>query len=62
MMEVLRWLRAPGDTLFAVGIGVLVWFVLGWITGRSYKQGERTCASKQAKDSDWRGAEAYSGD
>jgi nitric oxide reductase subunit B len=28
-MQVLRWMRAIGDTVFAVGIGALVWFVFG---------------------------------
>jgi nitric oxide reductase subunit B len=27
LMETLRWLRAIGDTVFAVGIGSLVYFV-----------------------------------
>ncbi|MCS7042512.1 MAG: cbb3-type cytochrome c oxidase subunit I [Bryobacteraceae bacterium] len=27
-MQALRWMRAPGDTLFAVGAVALVWFVL----------------------------------
>ncbi|MGQ9635886.1 MAG: cbb3-type cytochrome c oxidase subunit I [Bryobacteraceae bacterium] len=28
LMQALRWMRAPGDTLFAIGAVVLVWFVL----------------------------------
>jgi nitric oxide reductase subunit B len=62
VMETLRWLRAPGDALFGVGIGVLVWFVLGLITGHSYKQGEPVSEAKKAKELDWQGAGAYSGD
>jgi nitric oxide reductase subunit B len=29
LMEVLRWLRAVGDTIFAVGILALGWFIAG---------------------------------
>lgn len=39
-MEWLRWLRAPGDTLFAIGILAVGWFVVGLSTGWSLK-GER---------------------
>jgi nitric oxide reductase subunit B len=38
-METLRWLRAIGDTVFAVGIVMLVLFVVGLATGRSFKPG-----------------------
>lgn len=34
-MEVLRWLRVVGDTIFAAGIVSLCWFVLGLKTGWS---------------------------
>lgn len=27
-METLRWIRVPGDTIFAVGELTMVWFVL----------------------------------
>lgn len=62
VMDTLRWWRAPGDALFGVGIGVLVWFVLGLITGQSYLKG---ASVKDAKNSDklgLRGSAAYSGD
>jgi nitric oxide reductase subunit B len=36
VMNTLRWLRVPGDTLFAIGALVLGWFVLGLWTGHSY--------------------------
>ena len=39
-MAVLRWLRVIGDTLFAVGIFVLGWFIVGLKTGWSVGQGE----------------------
>ncbi len=31
----MRWLRVIGDTIFAVGAFVLVWFVFGLKTGWS---------------------------
>ncbi|HNB24667.1 MAG TPA: cbb3-type cytochrome c oxidase subunit I, partial [Candidatus Melainabacteria bacterium] len=34
-MNVLRWLRVVGDTIFAIGVFVLGWFVLGLKTGWS---------------------------
>lgn len=34
-METLRWLRVIGDTIFAVGIAALVWFVGGLLFGWS---------------------------
>jgi nitric oxide reductase subunit B len=34
----LRWLRVPGDTVFAVGALVLGWFVLGLATGWSLER------------------------
>ena len=34
-MNLLRWLRVPGDTLFSAGILALGWFVLGLTTGWS---------------------------
>ncbi len=35
-MNVLRWMRVPGDTLFAIGALILGWFVFGLWTGSSY--------------------------
>ncbi|MDX2039468.1 MAG: nitric-oxide reductase large subunit [Isosphaeraceae bacterium] len=41
LLQTLRWLRVPGDTLFAAGELVLVLFLFGLGTGRSLeKQGE----------------------
>jgi nitric oxide reductase subunit B len=36
-MQTLRWFRVPGDVLFALGAGLLGWFVLGLLTGHSFK-------------------------
>jgi nitric oxide reductase subunit B len=38
-MNVLRWLRVPGDTLFAIGILAMGWFKLGLLTGHSFADG-----------------------
>ena len=35
-MATLRWLRVIGDTIFAVGVLALGWFVLGLLTGHAY--------------------------
>ena len=35
IMETLRWLRMVGDTVFLIGVGALVWFVIGLKTGWS---------------------------
>jgi len=37
-ITVLKWLRAPGDTIFALGILVLVLFIFGLATGHSLKK------------------------
>jgi nitric oxide reductase large subunit len=34
-MQTLRWLRLVGDTLFATGVGALVFFIAGSTTGWS---------------------------
>lgn len=51
-LEVLRWLRAIGDTLFAVGVIALAYFVIGLKTGWSFDK-EKTAIpappSKSAK-------------
>ncbi|MGO8721006.1 MAG: nitric-oxide reductase large subunit [Acidobacteriaceae bacterium] len=36
MMNDLRWMRIPGDTLFAFGMVVFCWFLLGLVTGHSF--------------------------
>jgi nitric oxide reductase subunit B len=37
-MNTLRWLRVPGDTIFAIGAVLLGWFVLGLSTGWSLRR------------------------
>jgi nitric oxide reductase subunit B len=36
LMHNLRWFRAIGDTVFAIGALMLAWFIVGLLTGRSY--------------------------
>ncbi|HET6345178.1 MAG TPA: cbb3-type cytochrome c oxidase subunit I, partial [Myxococcota bacterium] len=36
LMDTLRWLRVIGDTIFALGVVALGWFVLGLATGWSF--------------------------
>ncbi len=36
IMQTLRWMRIPGDSLFAFGALVLTWFVVGLVTGHSF--------------------------
>jgi nitric oxide reductase subunit B len=40
LMDTLRWLRVPGDVLFAVGAVLLAWFVVGLKTGWSLERAE----------------------
>lgn len=37
-ITVFKWMRAPGDTIFALGILVLVLFIFGLATGHSLKK------------------------
>ena len=37
-MQALRWMRVPGDVLFALGAALLGWFVLGLLTGHSFEE------------------------
>jgi nitric oxide reductase subunit B len=47
-MQVLKWLRVVGDTVFASGILALGWFVLGLKTGWSLERGEGRRAAELA--------------
>jgi nitric oxide reductase subunit B len=40
LMDTLRWLRVPGDVLFAVGALLLAWFILGLETGWSLERAD----------------------
>ncbi len=36
LLQTLRWMRVPGDTIFFLGAVTLVWFVFGLKTGQSF--------------------------
>jgi nitric oxide reductase subunit B len=38
IMQTLRWLRVPGDTVFFLGAVALVWFIAGLKTGHSFRK------------------------
>jgi nitric oxide reductase subunit B len=38
LMDTLRWMRVPGDTLFFFGALGLVWFIIGLKTGHSFRR------------------------
>ena len=38
LMQKLRWMRVPGDTVIFLGAGALVLFVAGLKTGHSFKR------------------------
>ncbi|HSP78763.1 MAG TPA: cbb3-type cytochrome c oxidase subunit I, partial [Myxococcaceae bacterium] len=48
LMNTLRWLRVPGDTLFALGAGLLAWFIVGLGTGWSLAPVEAAGAEQEA--------------
>jgi nitric oxide reductase subunit B len=48
----LRWLRVPGDTIFALGALVLGWFVLGLATGWSLQKGGRHVEAGSTEEED----------
>jgi nitric oxide reductase subunit B len=49
LMATLRWLRMPGDTLFAIGAIVFVLFIFGLKLGYSLKPGESSSGKAPAK-------------
>src|SRR5579883_1315425 len=50
LMQTLRWMRVPGDTLFAVGAVALGWFMLGLLTGRSVARPKPTAEPESAAE------------
>ena len=49
-IEVLKWLRAPGDAIFALGILVLVLFVFGLASGHSLKSEQPAPRSPKTRE------------
>jgi nitric oxide reductase subunit B len=37
VLQTLRWLRMVGDVVFLSGVAALAWFMLGLVTGHSYR-------------------------
>jgi nitric oxide reductase subunit B len=50
LMHTLRWMRVPGDTLFAAGVVSLVLFVVGLATGGSLRRDEFSSPSASHAD------------
>jgi nitric oxide reductase subunit B len=50
LMDTLRWLRVVGDTIFALGIVALGWFVVGLKTGWSVTQTKDVAVQRQATE------------
>ncbi len=48
-MQILRWMRVPGDILFATGAALMGWFVLGLLTGHSFKKQSGNTLGANAK-------------
>jgi len=46
-MQFLRWMRVPGDILFAAGAAILGLFVIGLLTGHSYEKSGETGDARQ---------------
>ena len=49
-MQTMRWMRVPGDVLFAAGAAILGLFVVGILTGHSYKKLEDTGAPAEERE------------
>ena len=45
-MNSLRWMRVPGDMMFAAGAAFFAWFVLGLMTGHSLGEGSSATAAE----------------
>ena len=54
LLGTLRWLRVPGDTIFAIGALILGWFVLGLATGWSLEKGGRRVEEGSTEERDGR--------
>jgi len=44
VIDLFRWLRVVGDTIFAAGVVAIVLFVFGLATGHSLERGQRANA------------------
>jgi nitric oxide reductase subunit B len=62
LMDALRWLRAPGDSIFALGICVLGWFVFKLTFGKPQSKPRIAIAREPKIGRGQREAPVYSGD
>ncbi|HKQ05297.1 MAG TPA: cbb3-type cytochrome c oxidase subunit I [Blastocatellia bacterium] len=62
LLEKLRWLRGPGDALFAIGALLLGWFVINLFTGRSFDKPSEVESRDTRRQPRIKASEAYSGD
>jgi nitric oxide reductase subunit B len=60
-MTTLRWLRVPGDILFAIGAALFAWFVLGLLTGHSYDDEKIVGQDETSRDTDEKRKAALAG-
>jgi len=60
-MQTLRWMRVPGDILFAIGAALFAWFVLGLLTGHSYSSQGRSGTKSSAYDENEERSVAFAG-
>ena len=56
LMHTLRWLRMPGDTLFALGAVALVVFVAGIRPAPNKRQPDASSPSFQWETASWQGS------
>ena len=50
IMQTLRWMRVPGDILFAAGFVILGLFVIGLLTGHSYRRSTNPKTAAEEKE------------
>ena len=50
-IQTLRWMRMLGDTVFLAGVGSLLWFLLGLVTGWSYREKDGVVLPSKAQNS-----------
>ncbi|MES2222594.1 MAG: nitric-oxide reductase large subunit [Acidobacteriota bacterium] len=60
-MQTPRWMRVPGDIVFAIGAAAFAWFVLGLLTGHSFSKEERDRTSASKYDNKEEHAVAFAG-
>ena len=62
VMQSLRWMRVPGDLLFALGAALLGSFVFGLLTGHSYQKPSKWTESSLPDEKETHEFAAVAGD